>query len=53
MYNTYIKPLLVSSVKSKSKLYYTRQSVDQSVLVLGTHLGPATNFSHSLFDYFF
>jgi hypothetical protein len=23
-----------------------------SVLVSGTHLGPATNFSHSLFDYF-
>jgi hypothetical protein len=38
--------------KSKSKLYYDRQSVCQSVLVSGTHLGPATNFSHSLFDYF-
>jgi hypothetical protein len=25
----------------------------QSGLVLGTHLGPATNFSHSLFEYFF
>jgi hypothetical protein len=34
---------------SKSKLYYDRQSV----LVSRTHLGPATNFSHSLFDYFF
>jgi hypothetical protein len=27
-----------------SKLYYDRQSVGQSVLVSGTHLGPATNF---------
>jgi hypothetical protein len=32
--------------KSKSNLYYDRQSVGQSVLVSGTHLGPATNFSH-------
>jgi hypothetical protein len=39
--------------KSKSKLYYYRQSVGQSVLVSSTHLGPATNFFHSLFDYFF
>jgi hypothetical protein len=39
--------------KSKSKLDYDRQSVGQSVLVSGTHLGPATNFSHSLFNYFF
>jgi hypothetical protein len=31
-------------VKSKSKLYYDWQSVDQAVLVSGTHLGPATNF---------
>jgi hypothetical protein len=38
--------------KSKSKLYFDRQSVGQSVLVSGTHLGPATNFSLSLFDYF-
>jgi hypothetical protein len=29
---------------SKSKLYYDQQSVGQSVLVSGTHLGPATNF---------
>jgi hypothetical protein len=27
--------------ESKSKLYYNRQSVGQSVLVSGTHLGPA------------
>jgi hypothetical protein len=33
---------------SKSKLSYDRQSVGQSVLVSGTHLGPATNFSFSL-----
>jgi hypothetical protein len=38
--------------KSKSKLHYDRQSVGQSVLVSGTHLGLATNFSLSLFDYF-
>jgi hypothetical protein len=37
---------------SKSKLYYDRQSVGQSVLISGTHLGLATNFSHSLFHYF-
>jgi hypothetical protein len=37
---------------SKSKLYYDRRSVGQSVLVSGTHLGPATNFSPSLFNYF-
>jgi hypothetical protein len=33
-----------SKSKSKSKLYYDRRSVWQSVLVSGTHLGPATNF---------
>jgi hypothetical protein len=32
---------------------YDRRSVGQSALVLGTHLGPTTNSSHSLFDYFF
>jgi hypothetical protein len=35
-------------MKSKLKLIYDRQSVSQSVLVSGTHLGPATNFSFSL-----
>jgi hypothetical protein len=45
MYNTYIRPLL--SYKSKSKLYYYRRSVDQSVLVSSTHLGHVTNFSFS------
>jgi hypothetical protein len=34
--------------KSKSKSYYYRQSVGQSVLVSGTQLGPAINFSFSL-----
>jgi hypothetical protein len=34
--------------KLKIKLIYDRQSVGQSVLVSGTHLGPATNFSFSL-----
>jgi hypothetical protein len=33
-------------------IYYDWQSVGQSVLVLGIHLGPVTNFSHSPFDYF-
>jgi hypothetical protein len=32
----------------KLKLIYDRQSVSQSVLVSGAHLGPATNFSFSL-----
>jgi hypothetical protein len=31
------------SLKLKLKLNYDRQSVGQSVLVSGTHLGPATN----------
>jgi hypothetical protein len=39
--------------KSNSKLYNDRRSVSQSVLVSGTRQGPATNFSHSLFDFFF
>jgi hypothetical protein len=33
---------------SKSKSHYDRQSVGQSVLVSGAHLGPATNFTFSL-----
>jgi hypothetical protein len=32
----------------KLQLIYDRQSVGQSVLVSGAHLGPATNFSFSL-----
>jgi hypothetical protein len=32
----------------KSELSYDRRSVGQSVLVPGTHLGPATNFSFTL-----
>jgi hypothetical protein len=36
----------------KSKLYYDRQSVGQSVLVSDTPLGPATNFLPFLFNYF-
>jgi hypothetical protein len=38
---------------SKSMSHCDRQSVGESVLVSGTHLGPATNFFHSRFDYFF
>jgi hypothetical protein len=40
------------SQKSKSKSHYDRQSVGQSVLVSGAHLGPATNFSFSLSFFF-
>jgi hypothetical protein len=36
---------LLKTVKSKSKSYYDRRSVGQSVLESGTYLGPATNFS--------
>jgi hypothetical protein len=36
-----------SQGKLKLKLIYDRQSVGQSVLVSGAHLGPATNFSFS------
>jgi hypothetical protein len=32
----------------KLKLIYDRQSVGQSVLVSGAHLGPVTNFSFPL-----
>jgi hypothetical protein len=41
--HTYCEPAVL-----KLKLNYNRQSVGQSVLVSGTHLGPATNFSFSL-----
>jgi hypothetical protein len=34
----------MSFTRMKLKLNYDRQSVGQSVLVSGTHLGPATNF---------
>jgi hypothetical protein len=37
-----------SMVKLKLKVNYERQSVDQTVLMSGTHLGPVTNFSFSL-----
>jgi hypothetical protein len=33
---------------SKSKSHYDRQSVGQSIMVPGAHLGPATNLSFSL-----
>jgi hypothetical protein len=48
----YVRVLIVtlpSRAKSNSKLYYDRQSVGQSVLVSGTHLGPANNFSPFFF----
>jgi hypothetical protein len=37
--------------KSKSKLYYDRQSFGQSLLVSGTHLGPRDQFF--LLEFFF
>jgi hypothetical protein len=40
--------LVKLKLKLKLKLIYERQSVGQSVLVLGAHLGPVTNFSFSL-----
>jgi hypothetical protein len=45
--------VLTTALKSKSKLKlnYDRQSVGQSVLVSGTHLGPATIFPPNLLDY--
>jgi hypothetical protein len=46
------KTLIFVRCLSRSKLYYKRQFVGQSVLVSGTHQGPANNFSNSLFDYF-
>jgi hypothetical protein len=57
-----ILSVFVSTVRSmfdptcrfcKSKLYYDRQSVGESILASGTHLGPETNFSPSLFDYLY
>jgi hypothetical protein len=36
---------IVALLKSKSKLYYDRRSVGQSVLLSGTHLGPVTKLS--------
>lgn len=43
---TWIEKLLISIQRSsqKSKLCYNRQSVRKSILVTGTHLGPATYF---------
>jgi hypothetical protein len=46
------QPMSMSKSKSKSKSYYRWQSVGQSVLESGTHLGPVTNFSPPFFDYF-
>jgi hypothetical protein len=37
---------------NRTKLIYDRQSVGQSVLVSGAHLGPVTNF-FSLIEIFF
>jgi hypothetical protein len=39
--------------QSQRKSHYDRQSVGQPVLVSGTHLVPATNFSFSLKFYLY
>jgi hypothetical protein len=39
---------LQSAIWLKLKLIYNRQSVGQSILVSGAHLGPVTNFSFSM-----
>jgi hypothetical protein len=44
--------IMALKLKSKSKSHYDRQSVGQSNLVPGAHLGPAINFSFSLRFYF-
>jgi hypothetical protein len=38
----------INVLKLKLKLIYDRQSVGQSVLVSGAHLGPASNFSFAM-----
>jgi hypothetical protein len=43
-----LKLKLKLKLKLQLKLIYDRQSVGQSVLVLGAHQGPVTNFSFSL-----
>jgi hypothetical protein len=43
----------VCKIKVILILWQTVSGVVQSVLVSGTQPGPATNFSHCLFDYFF
>jgi hypothetical protein len=43
---TYMSGLLKNNLKLK--LIYDRQSVGQSVLVSGAHLGPVTNFSFAM-----
>jgi hypothetical protein len=40
--------LRLQRYKRKLKLIYDRQSVGQSVLVSGAHLGPVTNFSFAM-----
>jgi hypothetical protein len=38
----------VNAAQLKLKLIYDRQSVGQSVLVSGAHVGPVTNFSFAM-----
>jgi hypothetical protein len=46
--SVFTAPVLAGWPKSKSKLYYDRRLVGQSVLVSGTPFGSATNFSSFL-----
>jgi hypothetical protein len=50
-YRTHTIFYCLTEIVSKSELYYDFQPVGQSVLMTGTHLGPATNFSPSFFNY--
>jgi hypothetical protein len=45
--------ILILWTRPKSKLFYDRRSVGQSVLVSGHHLGSATNFSFSFTEIIF
>jgi hypothetical protein len=44
----FLPPLIIHIYLPESKLYYDQQSVGQSFLVSGTHVGLATNISFSL-----
>jgi hypothetical protein len=47
-YVSAVKLQLINAVYCELKLIYDGQSVGQSVLVSGAHLGPVINFSFSL-----
>jgi hypothetical protein len=52
----YSSPSIIRMIKSRKIRWYGEggtcgRSVDKYILESGTHLGPATNFSHSFFNY--